>query len=87
MSVSINKKIDLQLVGLDGNAFALLGAFGRQARLEGWTKEEIVAVMNEAMTGNYDHLVVTLYNHCEPTTPPPPDNLARYDDRPDDSDE
>lgn len=32
-----NKTINLTLVGLDGNAFSLMGAFQRQARREGWT--------------------------------------------------
>ena len=27
-----NKKVKLKLVGLDGNAYALMGAFQRQAR-------------------------------------------------------
>ena len=62
-------------MGLNGNAFHLLGSFAAQARREGWTKEEINAVLSEAMRGNYDHLVVTLYNHCAPTTPPPEEDF------------
>jgi hypothetical protein len=61
----MKKKIKLQLVGLDGNAFALMGAFQRQARKEGWTKEEIDKVMEECMKGDYDHLLATLMDHCE----------------------
>lgn len=61
----INKKITLQLVGIDGNAFSLMGAFQTQARKEKWTKEEIDAVLNEAMSGDYDHLLSTLAQHCE----------------------
>ena len=59
------KKIDLNLVGLDGNAFFLMGAFRKQARKEGWSKEEIDVVMNECMSGDYDHLLGTLIEHCE----------------------
>ena len=62
----MNKKIKLELCGLDGNAFALLGAFAHQARREGWTPEEIDAVRQEAKSGNYDHLIATLSAHCEP---------------------
>jgi hypothetical protein len=58
------KKVKLNLVGLDGNAFSLMGAFRRQAKKEGWTAEEIDAVLDEAQTGDYDHLLATLDNHC-----------------------
>lgn len=57
------KKVTLQLVGLDGNAFALLGAFQRQARKEGWEQDEIKAVIDEATSGDYDHLLATLIEH------------------------
>lgn len=59
------KKVRLTLVGLDGNAFALMGAFQNQARREGWTKEEISAVLNECKSGDYDHLLCTLMDVCE----------------------
>ncbi|WP_338359957.1 hypothetical protein [Yeosuana marina] len=53
------------MVGTDGNAFAIMGAFRRQARKEHWTPEDIEAVLNEAQSGNYDHLLATIMNHCE----------------------
>ncbi len=59
-----NKQIKLKLVGLDGNAFVLMGSFQRQARREGWTSEEINAVLTEARSSDYDHLVATLADHC-----------------------
>jgi hypothetical protein len=65
MSQQVPKKIRLRLVGLDGNAFFLMGAFARQARKEGWTKAEIDAVLNEAKSRDYDHLLCTLSAHCE----------------------
>lgn len=58
-----NKKINLELEGLDGNAFALLGAFQKQARREGWTPEEIKEVLDEAESGDYNHLLQTLIKH------------------------
>jgi len=58
------KKIDLELEGLDGNAFSLMGAFRRQAKREGWTPEEIKEVLDECQTGDYDHLLQTLMAHC-----------------------
>lgn len=59
------KKINLKLVGLDGNAFSIMGAFQRQARKENWDKQEIDAVLNEARSGDYDHLLCTIMDHCE----------------------
>lgn len=65
--VVVNKKVTLNLVGQDGNAFSLMGVFSRQARREGWTKEEIDSVIKECTSGDYDHLLATLIDHCEST--------------------
>lgn len=50
---------------LDGNAFAIMGAFSHQAKKEGWTKEEIDAVRKQATSGDYDHLIQTYMAHIE----------------------
>jgi hypothetical protein len=55
--------IKLNLVGLDGNAFSLMGAFRRAARKQGRTPEEIKVVLDDCMSGNYDHLLQTLVLH------------------------
>lgn len=55
-----DKKVKLRLVGLDGNAFSLMGAFSKQARREKWTTEEIDAVLKECRSGDYNHLLKTL---------------------------
>jgi hypothetical protein len=60
-----DKKVKLNLVGVDGNAFSIMGTFQRQARKEGWDKEEIEAVLKEAMSGDYDHLLCTILDHCD----------------------
>jgi len=62
------KKVQLSLVGLDGNAFNLLGMFQRQARKEGWLQAEINDILEEASSGDYDHLLQTLIDHCEDPT-------------------
>ena len=62
---TINKRVNLKLVGLNGNAFAVLGAFQRAASRQGWTKEEIDTVIEEATSGEYDHLLATIMKHCE----------------------
>jgi len=61
----MNKKVKLELIGLDGNAFALMGAFQKQARREGWTADEIKVVIDECTKGDYDHLLSTLIYYCE----------------------
>lgn len=59
------KKVKLKLVGLNGNAFALMGAFQRAAKDQGWTKEEISKVIDECTKGDYDHLLCTLMENTE----------------------
>jgi len=61
----MDKKVKLELVGLDGNAFALMGTFAEQARREDWTKAEIDEVLTECKSGDYNHLLRTLMAHCE----------------------
>ena len=57
--------VKLKLVGLDGNAFSLMGAFQREARKQGRTPEEIKAVLDDCMSGNYDHLLGVLVAHTK----------------------
>jgi hypothetical protein len=59
------KRVDLDLVGQDGNAFNLLGLFQRQARREGWTKAEIDLVIDAATKGSYSNLLTVLMVHCK----------------------
>lgn len=63
--MTTTKKVKLKLQGLDGNCFALMGAFKQQARREKWTPEEIDEVLKECMSGDYDHLLRTLMEVCE----------------------
>ncbi|WP_026776305.1 hypothetical protein [Polaribacter sp. Hel_I_88] len=66
MKKVIEKTVNLNLVGVDGNAFMVMGIFRRQAKKEGWSSEEIELVMDEAKSGDYVHLLATIENHCEP---------------------
>lgn len=59
------KYVKLQLWGLDGNAFSLLGAFRSQARKEKLSEEDISKVLTEARSSDYNHLVATLDSHCK----------------------
>lgn len=59
------EKVKMTLVGVDGNAFDIMGEFSRKARRQGWTKEEIDTVLNSAMSGTYDHLLRTILEHTD----------------------
>lgn len=58
-------KVKLTLVGLNGNVFALMGAFRRAAEQQGWNAEEIKVVMDKCMSGDYDNALITLMDNCE----------------------
>ena len=56
----MKKKKYYDLVGQDGNAFALMG-YTKMAMLEtGFSEEEVTAVLNEAKKSDYNHLLVIL---------------------------
>lgn len=59
-SAKITKKVRMKLVGLNGNAFNVMGQFAANAREQGWSKSEIDAVLTEAMSSDYDHLLRTI---------------------------
>ena len=59
------KKVKMNLVGLDGNAFVLMGVFSRNAKRQGWTKEEIDVVLQKCMSGDYNNLLSTLMDNTE----------------------
>ena len=52
-------EITVQLVGNDGNAFAILSAVKRALRKGGASQEEIDKFLDEAMAADYDNLLQT----------------------------
>ena len=61
------KKVKMELVGLDGNAFVIMGAWRINALRQGWSQEEVRAVLKEAQSGDYNHLLATIaMNTTEP---------------------
>ena len=54
---------NFDLIGQDGNAFFLVGGWRKQARRDGWSSEDIDKVVDEATSGDYNHLVATLAAH------------------------
>ncbi len=58
-------KVRMKLVGVDGNAFYLLGLFRSLARRQGWPESAIDEVLIEAKAGDYSHLLSTLMDHIQ----------------------
>ena len=58
-------KVKMTLIGVDGNAFALIGAFAKEAKRQGWSKEQVEEVTKKAMKGSYDELLCTLMENIE----------------------
>lgn len=61
--MSTQQKVKLDLTGIDGNAFAIMGAFQKAARRQGWPKDQIKEVLDEATSGDYDHLLATIQSN------------------------
>ena len=59
------KKVEMSLVGLNGNAFVLLGTFQKNAKRQGWTQEEINPVIEQATSGDYNNLLATLQAYID----------------------
>lgn len=64
MSNSLNKLggrlVYLVLAGLDGNVFNLFGHFTQAARRQGFTRDQVQAVLNEAKKKDYDYALAVL---------------------------
>ena len=56
------EKPKLKIVGEDGNAFMILGKAQRVAKANGMDWDTI---REEAMNGNYDHLLQTMMKYFE----------------------
>lgn len=53
-------EVSVQLLGIDGNAFNVLGVVSKAMRRAGVAKPEIDEFMKEATSGDYDHLLQTV---------------------------
>lgn len=52
-------EVKMQLVGVNGNAYAIMGRARTAAKRAGVSQEDINAYTKEATSGNYDNLLVT----------------------------
>jgi len=59
MTDIIHPEITVRLVGVDSNAFAILGACRQSAKDAGLSKEEVATFVGEATSGDYNHLLST----------------------------
>ena len=58
----MGRKRKYTLVGIDGNAFSVMGYVRRCMRECGCTAEEMKAYSNEAMSGDYNNLLCVSMN-------------------------
>jgi hypothetical protein len=58
-------KPSVKLVGKDGNAFAILGAVHAALAKAGVPKEVQTKFMDEAMDGDYDHLLQVVMTYVD----------------------
>ena len=56
--------IDCELIGVDGNAFSLMGHWKQCAQQQGVESEDISKVLELAQAGDYDNLIGVLFRHC-----------------------
>jgi hypothetical protein len=63
--MSNDKKVKIKLEGLDGNAFALMGAFSNAAKRQGFSQDWIDEVLEDATSRDYNHLLSVLMEHTE----------------------
>ena len=61
----MSEKPEVELVGCDGNAFAILGRCRRASNEANWTKEQWEKFKFEAVSGDYDHLLRTVMTYFE----------------------
>ena len=53
-------KVEVKMVGQNGNAFAIMGRWQAAARKGGWTPAEIKEVIDNATSGDYNYLLATI---------------------------
>jgi hypothetical protein len=64
---------------LEGSGDFVAAAFQKRAKKEGWPPAAIKAVLTEARSGDYNHLLNTLHNHCiDPDVPEGVNDIDGY---------
>jgi hypothetical protein len=59
MSDTLFPDVEVQLSGQDGNAFFVIGKVAVALKQGGASKEDVRAFKNDALSGDYDHVIQT----------------------------
>ncbi len=70
--MKMKSKVHLRLKNIKVNHFMVMLVFEKEASKQGWSKEAIEAVLKEAKSGDYDHILKTIKQYC--ITPPKKSN-------------
>lgn len=65
------------LIGVDGNAFAIVGATTRMLAKAGASASFVAAYKAEAVKGDYDHLLAASIAYLDHAVLDPPDGIVR----------
>ena len=64
MKVNGKMKVEFYISEYEGeNAFLILGAWSRAAKKQGFSQEEINAVLQDAQSSDYEHLCKVIMEH------------------------
>jgi hypothetical protein len=55
----------VKLVGTNGNSVALIAKARESLRKSGMSSQEIKEFVDDAMSGDYDHVLRTIMKYCE----------------------
>ena len=80
------KKPVVNLIGLDSNAFSIIGECHRAAKAAGWTTPQWNAVRAEMMNSDYENLLQVALHYFDVATPED-DDFEDDDDDLDDEDD
>jgi len=61
----VSKLVKCNLVGVNGNAYVLMGTWQHAAKKQGIPKNEIDAVMKDCTSSDYDHLLQVLITNSQ----------------------
>ena len=57
--VKKNGTVEGSLIGVDGNAFSIMGYVERKLKRGGWPREDVKQVMNLMRSGDYNNVIAT----------------------------
>lgn len=76
--------VHVRLVGMDGNAYAIMGRVQEALRNHGVSDKEVKKYLDESMSGDYDHLLRTAMKWVNTNGSDEDDDDPYYDEDDDD---